>query len=350
MSLVLFQHLQEARAFDSSPLRHDLGVYHVPFSELGSDEAPEQTLVSAARRAERLMIVGPSGSGKSSLIEHALGPMVERIAPILVPVAGESGDVVTNVQAVSGMIIQQIVQHADLTDTERKDAMRWASSQRPLDPETRLSGFSAGASWMGTGLGTDIKRQVPHNTVLPNTASGTLEIVDQLLATIQKDDLIPVLVFDDTDRWVRGVVAGDTDHHDFAMGFFGKVLTEIRQLRAGLVVAAHDKYLENNQLKDYIGNVVENRINIPILNSVDALGKVILSRIVVHRPTSDTDSIPSLDEVMTTDALSELYQLYQKEFSGSLRMVVRTMHVALADACNGGFEIITPDLIHQAIW
>ena len=80
MSLALLRHLQEKRAFDSSPLRHDLGVYHVPFSELGSDTSPEQTLVNAARRTERLMIVGPSGSGKSSLIEYALGPTVEGIA------------------------------------------------------------------------------------------------------------------------------------------------------------------------------------------------------------------------------------------------------------------------------
>ena len=350
MSLALLRHLQEESAFDSSPLRHDLGVYHVPFSELGSEEAPEQTLVSVARRAERLMIVGLSGSGKSSLTSYALGPTVEHILPILVPVAGESGDVVTNVQAVSGMIIQQIVQHEGLTDTKQKDVMRWASSRRPLDSKVRMSGVSVGVALMGIDLRTEIKRQVPNNTDLPNTASGTLEIVDQLLATIQEDGLMPVLVFDDTDRWLRGVVAGDTDHHDVAMGFFGKVLTEVRQLRAGIVVAVHSEYLENNQLMDYIGNVVENRINIPILNSVDALGKVILSRIVVHCPTSDSDSTPSLNEVMTTDALSELYQLYQKEFSGSLRMVVRTMHVALADACNGGFEIITPDLIRQAIW
>lgn len=350
MSLTLLRHLQEKSAFDSSPLRHDLGVYHVPFSELGSNEEPEQTLVNAARRAERLMIVGPSGSGKSSLIEHALGPMVERIAPIHVPVAGESGDVVTNVQAVSGMIIQQIVQHANLTNTKQKDVMRWASSQRPLDSKVRTSSVSVGVTWMGIDLRTEIKRQVPNNTVLPNTASGTLEIVDQLLTTIQKKGLMPVLVFDDTDRWFRDINTRDNIHHDFAMGFFGKVLTEIRQLRAGLVVAVHDDYLANNQLKDYIGNVVENRINIPILNSVGALGKVILSRVKVHRPTSDSDRIPSLDEVMTTDALIELYQFYQKEFSGSLRKVVRTMHGALADACNGGFEIITPDLIHQAIW
>ena len=349
MSLVLLQHLQEARAFDSSPLRHDLGVYHVPFSELGSDEAPEQTLVSAVRRAERLMIVGPSGSGKSSLIEYALGPMVERIAPILVPVAGESGDVVTNVQAVSGMIIQQIVQHEGRTDTERKKVLRWASSQRPLDSKVRTSSVSVGITWMGIDLRTEIKRQVPNNTVLPNTASGTLEIVDQLLATIQKDDLMPVLVFDDTDRWFQRVDARDSIHNDYAMGFFGNVLTEFRQLKAGMVVAVHNNYLENSQLKNYIDNVVENRVTIPTLRSVGALGKVIMSRVEVHCSPSDSDDISSLDEVMTMDALDELYQLYQKDFFGSLRMVVRRMHGALADACNGGFEIITPDLIHQAI-
>ena len=34
MSLDLLRRLREVHAFDASPLRHDLGIYHVPFDEL----------------------------------------------------------------------------------------------------------------------------------------------------------------------------------------------------------------------------------------------------------------------------------------------------------------------------
>lgn len=161
---------------------------------------------------------------------------------------------------------------------------------------------------------------------------------------------MPVLVFDDTDRWFREIGRVDSIHYEYAIGFFGKVLTELRQLKAGIVVAIHPDYLENDQLKHHIDNIVENRIIIPTLSSVGALGKVIMSRIAVHHPSDDPYNEPSLDKVITTYAIDELYQLYQKDFSESLRMVVRTMHGALADACNGGFGIITSDLINQAVW
>lgn len=349
MSLELLRRLQAEHAFDPSPLRHDLGVYHVPFSELGSVRPLEQTLYDAAKRAERLMVIGCSGSGKSSLIEHALRPLAQGVAPIHIPVFGESADVITNVQAVAGMIIQVLVRHAETLDVELKNAMQWASSQRPLDSKT-VSGVSVGFSWMGAGLRTEIKRQATHSMTLPNTASGTLEIVDQLLNRIKEEELMPVLVFDDTDRWFREIESENTEYQDIAIRFFGVVLTEMRQLSAGFVVAAHNHYLENELLKDYIGNTIENRIDIPDLTSSDALGKVIHSRVVKHCVDNGVDKVPSLDELLLPETLDRLYDLYQGDFSGSLRKVIRRVHVALVDACNGGFKVITPELITQAVW
>ncbi len=350
MSLELLRRLQEERAFDSSPLRHDLGVYHVPFSELGSIRPLEQTLYDAAKRAERLMVIGCSGSGKSSLIEHTLGPLAQGVAPIHIPVFAESANIVTNVQAVAGMIIQQLVQHAGMSEAERKHALQWASSQRPLDYRASITSFKADASWTGAGLGAEIKRQAPSNMTLPNTASGTLEIVDHLLNAIKEDKLMPVLVFDDTDRWFREIESENTEYYDIAIRFFGSVLTEIRQLSTGLVLAVHPRYLENEQLNDHIGNTIESPIDIPLLTSVSALGKVLYSRVVKHSSPTGTDNVPSLDEVLSPEALDRLYDLYQCYFSGSLREAIRKVHIALTDACNGGFEVITPELITQAVW
>jgi len=349
MSRELLRSLQEERAFDSSPLRHDLGVYHVPFSELGSVRPLERTLYDAVKRAERLMVIGRSGSGKSSLIEHTLGPLAQGVAPIHIPVFAEPADIVTNVQAVAGMIIQQIVQHAQMSEAERKHALQWASSHRPLDYRASTTSFKADVSWTGAGLGAEIKRQAPSNMTLPNTASDTLTIVDQLLNVIKEDKLMPVLVFDDTDRWFHEIESENTEYHDIAIKFFGLVLTEIRQLSTGLVAAVHPRYLEDEQLNDHISNTIESPIDIPLLTSVSALGKVLYSRVVQHCSPADADNAPSLDDVLLPEALDRLYGLYQGDFSGSLRRVISRVHVALTDACNGGFEVITPELITQAV-
>lgn len=149
MSIELLIRLQEAHAFDHAPLRRDLGVYHVPFYELLPGENPEATLAGVAKRGERAAVVGRSGSGKSSLIEYVLGPSTPGIAPIAVPVFAEPHEVVTKVQAVAGLIIQTLADHADLGDEERATALAAASAKRTVPQRRRVTGFSLGGGWMG---------------------------------------------------------------------------------------------------------------------------------------------------------------------------------------------------------
>ncbi len=347
MSLELLLQLQGAHAFDASPLRHDLGVYHVPFDELAAVQSPEQTLAGATIRGERLAIIGRSGSGKSSLIEHVLGPTTPGVAPIAVAVFGEPAEVVTSVQAVAGLIIQTIVDQADLTDNERDSALKRASAKRIVTSAQRTSGLTLGGAWMGAELKAEVKRQAPTDVALPRTAQATLEVVDQLLTAIQGNELMPVLVFDDTDRWFRKA-GGVVDHHDLALAFFGTVLPSLRQRPAGLVVAAHTNYLTDNDLADHLRTTIEGRIDIPGLTSPTALGKVIHSRVIAHTSPDEQAVVPPLTDVLDQAALERLYDLYRGEFAGALRDVIRTVHVALAEACNGGFQTVTPELIDQA--
>ncbi len=347
MSIELLNRLQEAHAFDHAPLRRDLGVYHVPFYELIPGENPETILAGVARRGERAAVVGQSGSGKSSLIEHVLGPLTSGIAPIAVPIFAEPYKVVTNVQAVAGLIIQTLADRADLGDQERAEALEGASAKRTISRRRRITGLNMGGSWMGVGLQVEVKRQVPSSTELPRTAQATLEVLEQLLTAIQKDGYTPVLVFDDTDRWFR-TVGGAISHHGLALAFFGTVLPELRQLSTGMVVAAHNTYMESDAVVDQLRATIELPINIPTLSSSRALGQVIHSRVIANTCPGNPRTAPPLTEVIQTMAVDRLYQLYQSDFQMSLRDVIRTVHVAVTEACNGGYATVTPELVNQA--
>ena len=202
---------------------------------------------------------------------------------------------------------------------------------------------------MNVGVQANVRRQVPSTSHLPRTAQATLEVVHQLLTTIQNDGLMPVLVFDDTDRWLRHV-GGTVSYQDLALAFFGTVLPELRQLPTSIVVAVHTNYLKDTQLADHLRASIEILVNVPELASGDAIGRVIHSRVIAHTSPDDPSAAPPLGAVINPTAVDRLHELYKNEPPGALRDVIRTVHVAITDACNGGFDTVTQELIDQAAW
>lgn len=136
MSLDLLLRLQRAHAFDPTPMRDDLGAYHVPFGTLVDNTHPERTLLDAALRAERVALIGDSGARKSSLTARVLGPLAEGVAPIVVPVARESDDVVREPRAMFAHLVSVISTHAHqaslVDDRGRDDALAHVAPQRPV--------------------------------------------------------------------------------------------------------------------------------------------------------------------------------------------------------------------------
>ena len=151
MTANLLLTLQEAHAFDPFPVREDLGVYYVPFSELTGDAHIERALGDGCRRYERLAIVGDSGTGKSSLTASVLGPLAEGVAPVVVPVAIEPNETVSEPRAmfahVAAVIARVAADAAALSSTEREQALARLTSQRPVG---RVGGRSLrlGGGWM----------------------------------------------------------------------------------------------------------------------------------------------------------------------------------------------------------
>lgn len=346
MSAELLARLQEAHAFDPFPIREDLGVYHVPFSQL-VDAAThiEQTLLDACRRFERAAVVGDSGTGKSSLTASVLGPLVEGVAPILIPVAAEPDEIVTEPRAMFAHIAAEIARFATdataLSSDDRESALGRLTMQRPIGRVGR--NLRLGAGWMGATVSADLSKQAGPSRSIERSASGTLEVVHQMLATIHNHDLVPILVFDDTDRWLSGSAL--TAHEALARSFFGRVLPALVGLRCSLVVAVHPHYLADDAIRGNIERALEIRIDVPTLTTPHAIGEIVHSRVQAHLPAGAGEQ---LADVMTDDAVTRLFKLYHGGLRGELRGVLRTAHVALTDACDIGAEVITGRLIQAA--
>lgn len=346
MSAELLGALQRAHAFDPFPVREDLGVYHVPFSQLVGSAHVEATLLDSCRRFERVAVVGDSGTGKSSLTARVLGPLAEGVAPILVPVAVEPSETVSEPRAmfahIAAVIARFATDAATLSVEEREQALARLTAQRPVG---RVGGrnLRLGGGWMGATISADLSKQAGPAQSIDRSASETLEVVHQMLATIHNEGLVPVLVFDDTDRWLAG--SAFPDHEVLARSFFGRVLSALAELRCSLVVAVHRRYLTDDTVRTDIDRTLETRVEVPTLTEPRAIAAVVRSRVQAHLPV---DAPTELTEVMTDGAVSHLFELYRTGLRGELRGVLRTAHVALADACDIGADVITDRLIDAA--
>jgi len=157
------------------------------------------------------------------------------------------------------------------------------------------------------------------------------------------DGLIPVLVFDDTDRWLSG--SAFADHEALARSFFGRVLAALAELRCALVVAVHRRYLHDPTVHAAVARTLETRIEVPTLTEPSAIAAIVGSRVRAHLPSNPPADVT---EVMTGTAVAHLFDLYQSGLRGELRGVLRTAHVALANACDIGADVITDRLIDAA--
>jgi energy-coupling factor transporter ATP-binding protein EcfA2 len=96
VSLDRLLQLDARRAFEATHRYEDLDLFHVRFDELTGRGETEQMLGHMAARGGRVALIGPSGSGKSSVISCVLGPLVEdlpeQIIPIRIPVAAADAE------------------------------------------------------------------------------------------------------------------------------------------------------------------------------------------------------------------------------------------------------------------
>ncbi len=315
--------LADAYAFESSPRRADLGVLHVPFDELIGSNRTEARLDASVRRHEPIALIGASGCGKSSVIAHVLGPTTEGVVPVYVPLVAAPSQTVDTPEHLADHLLATLVRLAGSTGEQ---------VERDLaDTTTVTTRVRRGrAGYAGRWIGADVAAEVLHQaqTERNATLADKTDALAQILGTVADGHLVPVIVFDDTDRWLS------YESVELVARFFAEGVRWLLELPAALVVAVHPRYFETTSPAELLG-YLDTRIDIPSLESASAVDAILRRRIETIVGTSDT----SLTEVLASGASAAVLAVYRE--SGSLRRALQVCHTALHDALSDGAQMIS---------
>jgi len=344
----LLQFLRSQNAFDHQPTYEALRVVHVPFDSLSGTPRVEARLEEAGYRNGRVALIGSSGCGKSSVISYVFGPEIEGIAPLVVPVSTVPSGTMIEPSTVADHLIQTVARRArsygSVDSDSANEALTHATARRPIRTG-RDSGARVGVSfgWIKGELGADLTRQT--EAAVSITPEEKLEVVQQLLFRISDHGLSPILIFDDTDRWLRGL--GHDEPLRVVQAFFGRVVRWIADLGCGVVVAVHNSYFTAATPKDEILEFLDTPIDIPDIPSASALERILTRRIATVVANSEHDGADAA-QAFDDGAIDHLFRIYVAG-RHHLRWAIRTSHVALTEACDAGGERITAASIDAAV-
>lgn len=332
MSLTVLQILRARHAFDPTPRFEDLGVYHVPFDSMLDGGRVEGRLGNGTLSGERIALIGDSGCGKSSVISHVLGPIAEGVAPVLVPVHGLERDAV-RAQRLADAVLSELARQADWVGRSTARTTAVMGDRRSVtrqDSRERGAGVSL-LGWLSAAIAHQIMEQTTTSEV--NSLADKVEVIHQCLDPIHADGLMPVFVFDDTDRWI-----GAADE-DIVTGFFGNAIRWLTDLPVSVVVATHRHYLGPRGDDEGRLRFLDTRVDLPRVPSITELTRILGRRVEADAADPATETCPQLSDAMEPSAVERLFKLY--EAGADLRRVMQVAHIAVVDAIDDGSSTVT---------
>ena len=338
--------LDERRAFEATHRYEDLDLFHIPFDELTGREDTEHALGQMAARNARVALVGPSGSGKSSVIASVLGPLVEslpeQIIPIRIPVAAAEADTVTEPRLFAQHIVRTVARYATetLTPEERQSLeVGVADAQRRRSRE-RTRGWTVGAPRLiaDVGFASQAKSEAEEIEQRLDTGNVVGELA-RMVALFRSHESEIFLVIDDSDRWLQ---IGGTDLSEVANAFFTRNVQMLaKELDCGFVVAVHDHYLGLDGYKDTQA-LLSAEIRIPQFEEP----AIAIARIIGRRvELADVGASP--DELFEPEALAQLAELYEEK--SNLRRVLAAIDRSVQHACSDRVAPVSRELVRTAL-
>ncbi len=301
------------------------------------EEQVEARLSAGTLGGERIALIAGSGAGKSSVVSHVLGPDAVGVAPILVPVH-PLGRGPTTPDQIANEILSLLGRHARAASAESVTG----TSRRVTEGRRRSSNIELDLRWLKGGRAKEVERQTETESLISLREKS--EVIDLILRGIHHDGLQPVIIFDDSDRWLAGT------HPETVSGFFRGVVRWLTEFPVSVVVATHTRYLEpslepsDHRSADLL-EFLDTRIEIPRVPSSGMLARILERRIACNiEDTVHSDA--NLSDAVTEQSIEALFDYYSQ--GAPLRKALQTAHIALADAVSAGAGTIQPSHIAAA--
>ncbi|MBK5224059.1 MAG: hypothetical protein JJE52_14535 [Acidimicrobiia bacterium] len=310
--------LQQARAFAPSVVFEDLAVVHVPFDQLTDSEAHEERVAKTARTDGMVLVIGRSGEGKSALTSWALN-LDSGLLAIPVPVS------VPHPHGASASLIPSLVLDGisnaitPLEERVKMDVIAAAAGQRTprrVDASIDIKGLKV-------NIGDLLK-------TLPPGHRERLDAIRQADTEIRSQDLIPVLVLDDTDKWTGGRVAQ-------GKAFFEECLSALAELRMPIVALAHPQYFDHARLPEHF----DVWVGVPRLDPSGI-------RAILAQRITRVDKATSIEDVFAETAIERITQHYIDD-EASIRRVIQLAGESLIEAVEAVEARITEGAVENAL-
>jgi len=316
--------LHDSGAFNPSPRHQELYATHVPFDTMTGTHGCEQSLAAALRRRERVTLVGTSGAGKSSVIAATLHPLVEDLVPLAIPVAVERPAVAGDPVAFVRHLVQVVSRLVQLTEPDHgKRARRIESETHPKYKRGKAFSVAPGLVGISVRLVYELEAAVQE----PSTTSD--QIMDQgrqILDLFRSRGLTPVLVLDDTDRWLTATWLPDSrSTRDAFFTTIPRLLSE--ELDAAAVIAVHPTYLDDDAYRAARG-FLSRTITVPPVPSAGAVAAILRRRIALAMDARGLDAV-EVNDVLADAALVTVHDFYSSRPSDVRRNLLLVLHAAL---------------------
>jgi len=344
MSRAALAKLQEAHAFNPAPLRGELYELHVPFDEMTGGRGCEHSLGDALRRSQRVALVGISGSGKSSITQHVLGPLVEGLAPLPITVAIERPEIAQDPAEFAAHLVQLVGQWVASAMPRRAGRGREITTPRGSSRRATRQRFSIAPQWLSARV--ELAYELQQASAQPTLSSGQrMDQARQLLDLIRAEGLQPVLVLDDTDKWLN--TTWQPDAATVRAAFFGRVVRVLAEdLATAAVLAVHPTYLGDDEYQA-AAVFLDTTIQVPQIPGAGAVGQILGRRAGLALGLADEQS--ALDQAIVPDAVRELFEHYSRHKPDMRKHILLTAHAALAIACDDNADQIHARHITVAI-
>lgn len=354
--------LHSRHAFEPVAQPGHRGQLYVPFEKLvgGRHEA---LLSDSFRATERVALIGPIGSGKSSLLEYVTRAGAEQLAPIWVSVGHESDVILRDPSEFARHLILEVIRWArdsrTMTVEQRHAILNQTTSTLPTTSRTVRQDFSLSLAlgWLEPG----ISREVEETVAVPPVERARGEFITSLdrLVDLVRSDLgrVPILLIDDSDRWLRL----DGNVRDAVLeGFFVDTCRMLAERNWAVAMAIHPDYCSTTAYRTAAGNgYFTIQRGMPTLETPAVLGSLLAAR--ARSVAEDENEYRSLREgrdpippvAVPADAAFEngcdvLLHKYYEGSDRNLRAVLTVVQQALSEAVGLGETRITVAALRES--
>lgn len=357
----LLQALEQLQAFDAVPLARYRTTNYVDFERL-ADVPCETWLQGAIENVRRCAVIGPLGSGKSTLIEHVVTGL-PKTATLWVSAAHEEDAHLLDPVEFARHMIRQIVRWAadagSLSVEERQAALVQSARAHPRSTTQRSQtiGVKLAAGWIEPAWSQEIQQTLADPEV-ERLGTEIVASLDRLVDLIHDRGLRPLVVVDDSDRWLntQGVARAE-----LLNGFFGKTCRMLAERNWAIALAVHPEYCDSDGYRSaQRDGWINDRLDVPSLRGPDAIRLLFDERVsVAAEDAAELQAIeagelkpegpwPKAAHVFENGFEALLFELYEQT-GLNVRTVLTVADQTLREAIRRGEDRIPTDALRTTI-